>query len=146
MKYPEVRRMLLELYENYSKLPTQEVQKNYFAYLSKLRKLAYSNDSEAQFDLASHYDDIGFWGCPNPYFNLKKRFFWYSKSASNNFPEAYNNLANLFEKGEGVSQSLDKALELYKKGSKLGSKLCRKNYNILKKQMDKHPVRLNIGK
>ncbi|MCA0364890.1 MAG: hypothetical protein LCH67_12670 [Bacteroidetes bacterium] len=133
MKYYQVRKILLDLYENYSKLTNNEVIEIYSSYLKNLRRLAYKNNANAQYDLAGHYENIGFWGIPNPYFNSKKRFYWYSRSASNNFPEALNNLAQLYEKGEPVAKSLEKALELYKKGAELGSENCKKNFKILKK-------------
>lgn len=107
----------------------------YNRYLNDIRYLAYRGIAEAQFDLAGHYEDIGFWGMPNPYYNPKKCFYWYSKAVSNNHPEAHNNLASLYEEGRGCNIDLEKALELYELAALLGSPSGKKNFKIMKKQM-----------
>ncbi|MCP9753831.1 sel1 repeat family protein [Lacihabitans sp. CCS-44] len=124
---------LLFLYEN--KASFEEKKLIYSKYLKGLRGLAYKNYAEAQFDLAGHYDDIGFWGFPNPFYNPRKKFYWFNKSASNGYSEAFNNLANMYENGEFVELSLENALSMYQNGANLGSENCKRNYKLLKKQI-----------
>lgn len=109
----------------------------YKEYISLIRKSAYKGYPAAQYDLAQSYEDVGFWGVPNPYENIQKRFYWYSKAAFNNYAAAYNNLADMFERGIGHSKDIKKALEYYKKAADLGDKLGKKNYKILTKQIEK---------
>ena len=132
--------ILLNLYEIKSSDEDKKIK--YAKYLNTLRKLAYNGNSEAQFDLAGHYEDIGFWGVPNPYHNIRKKFYWYTKAANNNHATAHNNLANMYEKGENCVQNIKKALELYKRAAELGDILGRKNYKLLLKQIKLEKYRL----
>jgi TPR repeat protein len=125
--------ILLNLYE--SKFSEKEKKTKYMQYLSTLRKLAYQGNTDAQYDLAQHYDDISFWGIPNPYYNVSKKYYWYSKAASNNHAAANNNLADMYERGEGCSMDIKKALELYKRAAELGDVCGKKNYKLLLKQI-----------
>ena len=122
--------ILLDLYN--VKVSEEEKKIKYSQYLSTLRKLAYNGNSEAQYDLAQHYENIGFWGLPNPYYNVRKKFYWYSKAANNNHAAACNNLADMYECGVGCEKSIEKALELYKKSAKLGDFIGKKNYKLFK--------------
>jgi TPR repeat protein len=124
-KYTEVRKLLLRLYAEVE-LTQPEKVKIYNNYLRQIRKLAYNNDAHAQYDLAQHYEDIGFFGNPNPFFDNSKRFYWYQKAAVNKNAAAHNNLADLFERGDGCSKELNKALEYYKKSMELGDSLGKK--------------------
>jgi len=116
-----------------------ENEKNilYRQYLSELRKLAYRGNAEAQFNLALHYEDYGIMGDPNPYHNVYKNFYWYTKATNNNHASACNNLADMYERGAGCKQNIKKALELYKKAAELGDWCGKKNYSCLKKQLKK---------
>ena len=129
----DLRQIRLSLYG--SKLSREAKRAKYMQYLSALRKLAYNGNPEAQYDLAQHYDDIGFWGMPNPYHNINNKFYWYTKAANNNHAAANNSLADMYERGEGCTQSIKKALELYKKCASLGDSLGKKNYKLLLKQI-----------
>lgn len=133
--YQETRNLLLTLYKD--NLLSYENKLNiYNEYIYCIRKLAYIGNFEAQYDLAQHYEDSGFWGCPNPYFNNKKRFYWYLKSANNGNGEAFNNLADLFERGDGCIKDLDKSITFYKKAMELGSSLGKKNYKKMLKDFE----------
>ncbi len=125
-----------KLYSEHKILDLETKQKLYKEYLKIIRKLAYGGHLEAQYDLAQHYDDIGFWGVPNPYYNIYKKFHWYSKAAENSHAAACNSLANMYERGEGCTKDINKALELYKKSSDLGDVLGKKNYKLLLKQIN----------
>jgi len=124
---------------------TSEEEKNikYAQYLNALRKLAYNGYLDAQYDLAQHYEDMGFWGLPNPYHNIHKKFYWYSKAAENNHAAACNNLADMYERGEGCTQDIKKALSLYKKSANLGDSCGRKNYKLLLKQIKSGKYKLD---
>jgi len=115
---------------------SDEEKKNiYKDYLKSLRELAYRNNAEAQYGLAGHYEDMGLWGYPSPYHSIRKKLYWYTKAANNNHAAAHNNLADMYERGEGCKQDIKKALELYKKAAKLGDWCGKKNYPNLKKQL-----------
>lgn len=135
MKYKEVRDIMMSLYENGKTYTAKEKQAIYDHYLCELRKLAYRNHAEAQYSLAQHYEDIGYWGVPNPFYNPKKMFYWYSKSVANEYTYAYNALAYSYELGIACNQDIDKALELYETGMRKGDVLAKKNYKLLKKQI-----------
>ena len=107
----------------------------YKEYLHSLRKLAYKGHPESQYDLAQHYEDMGVMGWPNPFENISKKFYWYTKAANNNHAAACNNLADMYERGEGCTQNIRKALELYKKSASLGDSLGKKNYKHMLKQI-----------
>jgi len=81
-KYEKVRQILLDLYHP-SKMDVEEMKRKYNEYLKGIRKLAYKGYPEAQYDLAQHYEDIGIFGIPNPFENIVKKIYWYSKAASN---------------------------------------------------------------
>ena len=127
------RDILLNLYE--VKASEDEKKIRYAQYLNTLRKLAYNGNSEAQYDLAGHYEDMGFWGLQNPYHNIRKKFYWYTKAANNNHAAANNNLADMYERGEGCVQNIKKALGLYKRATELGDIYGKKNYKLLLKQI-----------
>ena len=131
--YNRLKSIMRSLYE--SKYNEEEKKRIYIDYLKSLRKLAYRGNAEAQYDLAQHYEGIGFWGVPNPYDSVLKRFYWYSKAASNNHAAAHNNLADMYERGDGCTQNIKKAAELYKRAAELGDILGKKNYKLLLKQI-----------
>ncbi len=135
-KYNQVNQIQLDLYRT-KDLGIEDKKVAYKDYLTGIRELAYKGHPEAQFDLAGHYEDIGFWGIPNPFYNVKKRFYWYSKAASNGHAEAHNNLAHLYELGEGCEKNISKALVLYEKSAQLGSPNGKKNLQLLKKQLNR---------
>ncbi len=134
--YKEARQIFLNLYSN-KDLSRPEKIKLYNLYISKIRKLAYSNNRDAQYDLAQHYEDNGYLGYPNPKFNNNKRFYWYNKAAENGSGEAYNNLADLFERGDGCEKNLEKALLYYKKSMDLNYNLGKNNYKKMIKDLKK---------
>ena len=127
-----LKKMRLELYNC---TDINKKNKTYKEYLQLLRKLAYRGNLEAQYDLAQHYEDMGVMGYPNPYHNIRKKFYWYSKAANKNHPEALNNLANMYEKGEFCKQDIKKALELFEKAANSGISYMVENYKLLLKQI-----------
>lgn len=133
--YIDTRNILLELYNSSNNYTHIEKNIIYKTYLTKLRKLAYKNLAIAQYDLAQHYDSMGFFGDPNPFYDEKKMFYWYNKSVNNGYIFAFNNLADLYERGVGCSKNLNKALELYEAGMKRGDVLAKNNFKILKKEL-----------
>jgi TPR repeat protein len=134
--YIKNNEILLSLYLKNKYLDTEKAS-IYKIYLKKLRKLAYIGNSLAQYDLAQHYEDNGYLGYPNPKFNNNKRFYWYIKAAENDSGEAYNNLADLFERGDGCEKDLEKALLYYKKSMDLGYNVAKKNYTKMLKDLKK---------
>jgi TPR repeat protein len=63
--------------------------------------------------------------------SFKDAAIWFEKAATHNHVGAIYNLAVLYEAGYGVDQSLDKAIELYKKGADLGDEGCQAAYEEL---------------
>ncbi len=131
-----------KLYADHPKLNIDERQNSYDEYLKILRASAYKGYPEAQYNLAQHYDDIGYWGVPNPYYNPRKKFYWYSKAASQNHFDALNNLANMYEKGEFCQQNIRRALELYEQAAKSGITYIKNNYKLLLKQIEQGKYKL----
>ena len=135
-KYKEIRDMFLKLYSEEGLSEEIKLEK-YNEYLFGIRRLAYKGNSEAQYDLAQHYEDFSFLGNPNPCFNKLKRIYWYNKAAKNSHASAYNNLADLFERGDGCEKDLNKALSYYKKSMELGDVLGKKNYKQMLRDLKK---------
>ncbi len=106
-------------------------------YVELIRKCAYSGNPKAQFDLGQEYENMNFVSINNPNFNAKKRFYWYKKAVEQNHAEACNNLAHLYETGEGCKKNIKLALRLYKKSANLGYDIGKKNYKIMLKQLGK---------
>lgn len=133
--YNEIRQVLIKLYEDLPRYSNEKIKEMYYSYLYQVRKRAYRNIGIAQYDLAQHYDSMGILGDPNPFYNPKKMFYWYKKSADNEYIYAYNNLADLYERGEGCEKNIYEALETYKLGMIAGDLLAKKNYKLLKSQL-----------
>jgi TPR repeat protein len=121
---------------NKIKVNSESKEELYENYLKGVKKAAYLGYAAAQFELSSHYDDMGFWGMNNPYYNPIKKLYWLKKACQGNDPVACNNLAAMFESGEGGCKiDLDQALLLYKKAMDLGVSYAKDNYKILLKQI-----------
>ena len=129
--YIKAMKRITQLHKNYKKMKRSEVLKQHSKYINLIRKSAYKGNIEAKFELGLNYEDQNYF-IPNPMYNLQKRFYWYSKAASKNHPEACNNLASLYEKGEGTIVDKKKALFFYKKSFKLGCSYAKENYELLK--------------
>lgn len=135
-KYIKTREILLKIYEEVE-LSNDEKMNLYNTYLYNLRKLAYRGNKEAQYDLAQHYEDVNVLGDPNPNFNKSKRLYWYKKAAKNNNASAYNNLADLTERGDGCEKNIHLALKYYKKAMELGDPLGKENYTTILRDLQK---------
>jgi hypothetical protein len=134
-KYKIARELLLSLYEKGEGMSYQQKVAVYDEYLKSIRHLAYANYAKAQFDLAGHYEDIGYWGSQNPYYNPKRMIYWYKKASENGDSMACNNLANLYERGDLVPRDLNLALELYRRSAELGYEIGKENYKIMLREM-----------
>ncbi len=88
-----------------------EKHKLYWLAFDHLKKSAYSGNPEGQYDYAQQFDSISFLGVNNPLYNPKKCIYWYTKSATGGYAEAYNNLADFYERGEGIRQDLKMSYE-----------------------------------
>jgi TPR repeat protein len=133
-KYKQAIELINQLQKNFKTLSRSEVLNQHERYLRLVREAAYIGNAEAQFELGLNYEDQNYF-IPNPMYDVKKRFYWYSKAANSNHPEACNNLASLYEKGEGTKRNLKKALAFYKKAYELGCTYAKENYNILLKEL-----------
>lgn len=51
---------------------------------------------------------------------------WYERSAVNNIAAAVNNLAVMYENGEGVEKDDETAIYLYRQAANMGSVICAK--------------------
>jgi TPR repeat protein len=136
MDYKETREIYLRLYTDAGLCAAQKTDL-YNQYLKNIKTLAHQGDADAQYDLAQHYEDTGYFGIPNPFFNSFRRFYWYCKAAKNNNGAACNNLGYMIELGEGCKIDFEKALEYYKKSSELGDALGQKNYLKMLKDLKK---------
>jgi TPR repeat protein len=120
----------------YSRRHTKEEQvKLHNEYFNLTTKAAYLGNVESQFDHGNIQDDIGYLGIPNPVYNPKKAFYWYSKACVNGHSEACNNLADFYERGVGCGKNLDKALQLYKLAAERGSPSGKRNYRKMLKDL-----------
>ena len=135
--YIKAELVLDQLYAQSKLLSIDEKKILYSEYMKLLKISAYKGFPDAQYGLAQHYDNIGFWGVPNPYYNVYKKFYWYSKAVSNDHAAAHNSLADMYERGEGCTKDIRKALKLYKKSAELGDVYGKKNYFLFKKQLKK---------
>ncbi|WP_197091433.1 tetratricopeptide repeat protein [Sphingobacterium endophyticum] len=109
----------------------------YWEYFKLLRCSAYLGNPEGQYDYAQQFDSISLLGGNNPLYNVNKCIYWYTKSATSGFSEAYNNLAGFYEEGLGVKKDLLLSYELYKKAAELGSYLGKKNSRLMEKYLKK---------
>jgi TPR repeat protein len=125
------------LYSRGGELNESEKTKLYNRYFALIKKAAYLGHSEGLFDLGQQYEDISFLGIPNPLYNPQKCVYWYSKACKNGHAEACNNLAHLYEKGEGCHQNLNLAFQLYQRSADLGSPNGKKNYKIMRRDLSK---------
>jgi uncharacterized protein len=133
MKAENEYKKAIEIFDNLQKdykMLKREKVINHAKYIALIRKAAYKGNPDAQYELGLNYEDQNYF-IPNPMYNLKKRFYWYSKAAEMNHPEACNNLASLYEKGEGVKKNMKKALFFYKKAYQLGCSYAKNNYKLL---------------
>lgn len=124
-----------KIYEYPSTISFDEKKKLYEKYFSLIKKSAYAGLSEAQFDYAQQFDTMTFIAVNNPFYNPKKCIYWYTKSAEGGYAEAYNNLADFYERGVGVDRDLRKSYELYKKGAELGSDNAKESLRIFNKDI-----------
>ena len=111
-----------KLYDTKVSLDNESKINLYKSYIELIRKSAYSNLPEAQFELALHYEEINYFGV-NKNYSLKKCKYWYEKASNLNHAEACNNLAIILES----ENEIEKAKKLYKKAIKLGSINAKKN-------------------
>jgi len=113
----------------------------YSEYSALIKKSAYLGNPKAQFCYAQLFDTMTFIALENPLYNPKKCIYWYTKAAEGGYAEAYNNLADFYERGEGVQQDLKKSYELYKKGAELGSATAKSNLKVFEKDIKKGKYR-----
>ena len=115
----------------FSELNTNDERRiHYPKYLQILRRLAYSGNAIAQFELGQHYDEINYLGV-NENCDKKKAFYWYSKACESNISDACNEIAIMYELGEVVSKDLSKAVFFYKKAIDLGLSIAKDNLDDL---------------
>lgn len=101
--YKKALEILNKIQKNYEKLGRAKILMLHNKYISFVRKAAYKGNIEAQFELGLNYEDQSYF-VPNPMFKKKRRFYWYAKAGKAGHPEACNNLASLYEKGEGTKK------------------------------------------
>ncbi|WON94252.1 MULTISPECIES: tetratricopeptide repeat protein [unclassified Sphingobacterium] len=115
----------------------EDKKEMYDGYSELVKKSAYTGNPEAQYCYAQLFDTMTYVALENPLCNPKKCIYWYTKSAEGGYAEAYNNLADFYERGIGVKQDLKKSYELYKKGAELGSPTAKSNLKIFEKDLKK---------
>jgi TPR repeat protein len=86
--------------------------KIYNLFLLNLKKAAHLGHTEAMYEYAILFEDIGYFGINNPFYSSKKCIFWYTKCIKKNHPEAHNNLSNFYLKGEGCAKNIIFAIDL----------------------------------
>jgi hypothetical protein len=110
-------------------------------YIDILRKLAYTNNSEAQYMLGVLYDDIDglYVSLGNSLkYNSEKAVYWYQRAANNNDVSACNNLASMYISGTGCKRDIRKAIFLYEKAIDLGETAgyVKENYLYILKEVN----------
>jgi hypothetical protein len=58
MNYLKVSQIIADIHENSRNMSKTEKLEKYNYYLHEIRKMAYRNIAEAQYNLAQHYEDI----------------------------------------------------------------------------------------
>lgn len=91
--------------------------------LEKISNDAFSGDPVAQFRMGRLFSGSSEIAGKDP----KKQFEWYQKAANQGHSGAMNNLALLYENGDGVAQSLDTAFKLYKSAAEDGNVIAQAN-------------------
>ncbi len=136
LNFVQAQAILSKLYEKDYELEGEWFSREelYDKYLNLVRKSAYVGFPEAQYELGQTYEKYNFWGV-NPVYSPKKCVYWYTKASEQDFAAAYNNLGYLYEKGEGASQNIAKALDCYTKAGLLGYSYGKKNRRVLLKQI-----------
>lgn len=122
-----------KLYKYPNDLSDSDRKELYFQYYHLIKKSAYLGHLDAMYELGQQYENTSFLNVNNP----KKCFYWYSKACAGSHPEAYNNLAFLYETGAGCEINFHTALSLYERASKLESISGKKNYKLMLKNMSK---------
>jgi hypothetical protein len=120
----------------WSNLSAEEKIRNVLSSVYYLRRAAYLNHPEAQYELACFYE---FGVHINGIFlfrNRKKMVYWTLKAANNNHPEAVEAMAMLYE-SDFELQNLDKALEYYKLYENLKGLKISRNRKLFTKQLEK---------
>jgi TPR repeat protein len=108
----------------------------YNEYFDLLKGAAYAGHADAQYDFGQQYETMNYLSIENPKYNPAKCIYWYTKAAEQNHAGACNNLATFYESGNGCEKDVEKALALYKKSEELGDPQGKKNYKIMKRQME----------
>jgi TPR repeat protein len=124
-----------KMYGQYERLTTDKQLSLYHLYLNFLKNASYKGHTEALFDLGQQYEDCGYLGLPNPMYNPRKCIYWYTKAVNKGHPDACNNLATFYEKGEGCMQDLSRALSLYKLAADRDYWLGKKSYKKMQRDM-----------
>ncbi|MEO6850774.1 MAG: tetratricopeptide repeat protein [Mucilaginibacter sp.] len=135
--YLQAKAINEKLYNQYGHFSEIEKAELYRMYFNLLKKSAHLGHIESQYDYAQQFENISFLGVENPIYNPKKSIFWYTKACNSGHAEACNNLAHLYEKGEGCEKDLNISLKLYKQSAVLGSPNGEKNYKIMIQDLDK---------
>lgn len=125
-------RQILQMERN---RPLQCKKQLYDIYFSLIKKSAYAGLPEAEFDYAQQFDTMTFIAVDNPFYNPKKCIYQYTKSAEGGYAEAYNNLADFYERGVGVRKDIRKSYELYRKGAELGSDNAKESLKIFNRDI-----------
>lgn len=123
-----------------SKVNAEEKKRTYDLYLKLIRKASYQGDKDAQYEYAQTFEGINFFG-ENKFSYPNKCFYWYSKSAVQGHAEACNNLATMYEIGNGCEKKMEMAVLFYKKSINKGSWIAKKNYRLLKSNISKYGIK-----
>ncbi|MEI5984376.1 tetratricopeptide repeat protein [Sphingobacterium sp. PU5-4] len=128
------------LMENAKKNLSSQKKDSYSKYRPLIRKSAYLGNPEGQYRYAQMFEFNNYTKNDKEDYNNKKYIYWMQKAANNGYAEAYNNLADYYERGIGVEKDLKKSFELYKKAEELGSYLGKKNSKLMEKYLKKQGV------
>jgi TPR repeat protein len=126
-----------KMYKYPSDLSEKERKELYYEYFSLIKRSSYLGHTQAQYEYAQQFENMSFLGVNNPMYNPKKCIFWYSKACNKGHSEACNNLAHIYELGDGCEKNFDLALRLYEKSAELGSPIGKKNYKLMLRDLAK---------
>ncbi|WP_442587792.1 tetratricopeptide repeat protein [Pedobacter sp. AW31-3R] len=124
-----------EIYKYPSDLNHEEKMQLYYRYLFLIKRAAYLEHTDAQYDYAQQFEDISFLGMNNPMYNPKKCIYWYAKACDKGHAEACNNLAYIYDSEGYGKKDVDLALKLYKKSADLGSDHGKNNYKSMRRSL-----------
>jgi TPR repeat protein len=100
--YQEAQATKLMMYS--SALSGQERDTYYELYFMLIRQAAYRGHTDAIYDYAQQYENIGFLGVPNPHYAPPKCIYWYKRLARKAMPRLTITFQDFMRPAKGASR------------------------------------------